>query len=614
MTARGIVARSEPVSEPTTDPPPTEREYHPVFDPLPTFDNDPCEAARIEERQRLGLAALVFSDVSDGILVTDDRTRILDVNPAFCRITGYSREEVIGRKPSMMKSERHDSTFFATMWKSLNTDGRWQGEIWDRRKTGEVYAKWLSITEVRSSLGAVTNYIGIFSDITNSKASEDQLERATHYDGVTGLPNRMLFRERLRQALLRTAMRDGLLAVLFVDIDDFQRINDGLGHHAGDELLHLVGDRIASVLRETDTVARLSEDEFAVLVSDVDDPTSAAIVARKVVQSFTTPFRLAEHTVFTTASVGVALFPDDAGDIENLLRDADTAMYHAKEAGRNTYRFFSTEMHARAAQHVTLECDLRRATERQEFQLLYQPRVDVATGTVCAAEALIRWQHPRLGTIPPVRFIPIAEQTRLIVPIGEWVLRTACTQGRRWIDELGMELRIAVNLSAAQFDQKDLAHSVASVLVETRLPPHLLEIELTESIAMRNPDATIETLLELRSMGVRAAIDDFGTGYSSLSYLKRFPIDALKIDRSFVRDLVVDPDDTNIARAIIGLAHNLRLRVVAEGVETKEQLEILVAHGCDEVQGYLMGRPMAAEGVANLVSKSPSLLPSPVRE
>jgi diguanylate cyclase (GGDEF)-like protein len=413
----------------------------------------------------------------------------------------------------------------------------------------------------------------------------------------------VLFRERLRQAVGRANLHESHLGVLFLDIDDFQRINDGLGHRTGDDLLTSVGGRVQELLRETDTVARLSEDEFAVILPEVEDATSVAIVARKILDSFRTPFRLGGQDVFATASVGVALFPDDAGDIENLLRDADTAMYHAKQAGRNTYQFFSNEMHARAAQHVTLECDLRQAIDKEQLVLHYQPRVDVATGAICGLEALVRWMHPRLGLVPPARFIPLAEQTRLIVPIGDWVLRTACAQARAWVDMGLAPVPVAVNLSAHQFDRKDLARRIGDLLVAHGVFPGQLEIELTESIAMRNPESAIETLHELRAMGVRAAIDDFGTGYSSLSYLKRFPIDALKIDRSFVRDLVVDPDDANIAKAIIDLAHNLRLRVIAEGVETEAQLEVLMGHGCDEVQGYLTGRPMEASGVPSLLAR-----------
>ncbi len=597
--------------EKATEPPPTERDE--VFVDAVTLNQgtDPCEAARIDERHRLGLAALVFSEVSDGVLVTDASARILDVNPAFCKITGYTREEVIGRNPKMMKSDRHDPAFYAAMWRSLQVEGRWQGEVWDRRKSGELYAKWLSITAVRNSLGAVSHHVGIFSDITHAKA-DDCVEQATHTDGLTGLPNRVLFKERLRRGMIGARLRSAMLAVLFLDIDDFQRINGGLGHRAGDELLHAVGERISTVLRETDTVARLSEDEFAIVLSDVDDPTDVAIVARKLVGIFCEPFRIANQDVSVTASVGVALFPDDASDVESLLRDADVAMYHAKQAGRDTYRFFSADMHTRAAQHVSLESDLRRAVEQGEFVLHYQPRIDVRSGDVCGVEALIRWMHPRLGLIPPARFIPIAEQTRLIVPIGEWVLREACRQARAWdTDGLG-KINVSVNLSAVQFNRRELARDIGSVLMATGLAPELLEVELTESIAMRNPQATIETLVELRAMGVRAAIDDFGTGYSSLSYLKRFPIDALKIDRSFVRDLVDDPDDANIARAIIGLAHNLRLRVVAEGVETPLQQQFLVQSGCDEIQGYLTGRPMAPDKVVTLLRETQSLLPAPV--
>lgn len=598
--------------EKATEPPPTERDEALVDAVTLDQGTDPCEAARIDERHRLGLAALVFSEVSDGVLVTDASARILDVNPAFCKITGYTREEVIGRNPRMMKSDRHDPTFYAAMWRSLQVEGRWQGEVWDRRKSGELYAKWLSITAVRNSLGAVTHHVGIFSDITHVKEGDDCVEQATHTDGLTGLPNRVLFRERLRRGMMGARLRSAMLAVLFLDIDDFQRINGGLGHRAGDELLHAVGERISAVLRETDTVARLSEDEFAIVLADVDDPTDVAIVARKLVGTFCEPFRVANQDVSVTASVGVALFPDDASDMESLLRDADVAMYHAKQAGRDTYRFFSADMHTKAAQHVSLESDLRRAVEQGEFVLHYQPRIDVKSGDVCGVEALIRWMHPRLGLIPPARFIPIAEQTRLIVPIGEWVLREACRQARAWdADGLG-KISVSVNLSAVQFNRRELARDIGSVLMATGLAPELLEVELTESIAMRSPQATIETLVELRAMGVRAAIDDFGTGYSSLSYLKRFPIDALKIDRSFVRDLVEDPDDANIARAIIGLAHNLRLRVIAEGVETPLQQQFLVQSGCDEIQGYLTGRPMAPDKVVTLLRETQSLLPAPV--
>ena len=584
---------------PPTDPQPKP----PMGEPGDGVDSDPCEAARIDERQRLGLAAQIFAHTSDGIVVTNLDGRIVDVNPAFSKITGYAREEVLGRNPRMMKSGRHDASYYGDMWRSLVTVGAWQGEVWDRRKSGEVYPKWLSINSIRDPNGSVTHYVGIFSDISCAKRSEEQVERTAHFDGITGLPNRLLFRERLRQAVARANLHESHLGVLFLDIDDFQRINDGLGHRTGDDLLTSVGGRVLALLRETDTVARLSEDEFGVVLPEVEDAASVAIVARKILDAFRDPFRLGDQDVFATASVGVALFPDDAGDVESLLRDADTAMYHAKQAGRNTYQFFSTEMHARASRHMTLECDLRQAIEREQFVLHYQPRIDVRTGAVCGFEALVRWQHPRLGLVAPARFIPLAEQTRLIVPVGDWVLRTACAQARAWVD-LGLPpVPVAVNLSAHQFDRKGLARRIGDLLKQFGVLPGQLEIELTESIAMGDPESTIETLHDLRAMGVRAAIDDFGTGYSSLSYLKRLPIDALKIDRSFVRDLVVDPDDANIAKAIIGLAHNLRLRVIAEGVETEAQLEVLTEHGCDEVQGYLTGRPMEAAQAAGVLAR-----------
>ena len=481
------------------------------------------------------------------------------------------------------------------------------GEVWDRRKNGDVYPKWLSIDAMRDADGRVTHYVGVSSDISRFKQSERDLERLAHYDALTGLPNRILFRDRLQQAIAMAQRQGTTAALLFLDLDGFKGINTTYGHRTGDALLAALAERLGACVRGSDTVARFGGDEFAVVLPSLTDSSAAAVVARKIRDGLTTPFVADGHQIAVTTSIGIALFPQDGDDIDDSLEYADTAMYQAKEQGRNGYRFFSAAMHTKALQRLDLEADSGRAVERQELLLHYQPRVDLRSGAITGVEALVRWKHPTRGLVPPSRFIPVAEQTRLILPLGDWVLRTALEQQRAWTTA-GFPLRMGVNLAAPQFEQADLANRIAGALIETSVQPDHLELELTESTAMANPDATTSALHELKAIGVHVSIDDFGTGYSSLGYLKRFPIDALKIDRSFVRDLCADPDDQAITRAIIGLARSLGRTVIAEGIETREQLRFLTAEGCDEGQGYLLGSPDPCRGAG----RAPAPEPQPV--
>ena len=574
------------------------------------LDPDPTVAGGAHRcgRHARGLALEIFESTAEGLIVTDRNGAILQANPAFCAATGYTREELIGQNPRIMKSDRHDADFYRAMWHDLTTTGHWQGEVWDRRKNDEVYPKWLTVDALRNVDGEVTHYLGISSDITRVKQTEAELERRAHYDELTGLPNRILFRDRLQQATAQAQRQNNMAALLFLDLDGFKAVNTSLGHRAGDALLTKVAERLTASVRVSDTVARFGGDEFAVVLPALSDSSAAALVARKIRDAFQSPFVIDGEEASVTTSIGIALFPQDGAGVDELLKNADTAMYHAKELGRNGHRFFSGALHAKALLRLELEADLKRAIENEEFLLHYQPKIDLRSGNITGVEALVRWQHPTQGLVPPARFIPIAEQTKLILPLGEWVLRTALKQQSAWL-AAGYSLRMAVNLAAPQFEQADLANRIARALIDSFAQPDNLELELTESTAMANPDATTSTLLELKSIGVHVSIDDFGTGYSSLGYLKRFPIDALKIDRSFVRDLSTDPDDQTIARAIIGLARALGHTVIAEGVETKEQLRFLMQEGCDEVQGYLLSRPVTADALEKLLRQNRRMLP-----
>ncbi len=568
---------------------------------------DVTERRRADERFRLWSHVLEGS--AEGIFVTDARRVILDVNAAFTEVTGFPAEEAVGATPRLLRSGQHGVDFYRSMWKEIEEKGRWQGEIWNRRKNGEVYPEWLSITAVRAAGGDLTHYVGIFSDITERKQSADRIQYLATHDFLTGLPNRSLMDDLLRQAISNARRKGMSVAVLFLDLDRFKTINDSLGHHAGDVLLQRVAERLGGCVREGDTVSRLGGDEFLVVLPEIGRSREAATVAEKILEAVRAPLHLPEGEVSISSSIGIAVFPNDGEDGVTLVRNADAAMYSAKERGRNNFQFFTPDMNARAFEALAMETSLRRALERNEFVLFYQPQVALESGRITGVEALVRWRHPDLGLVLPGRFIPIAEEHGLIVPIGEWVLRTACRQVRAWIEAGVPAVPVAVNVSALQFRHGNVAERIGLILSETGLSPGYLELELTESIVMREAEATIAVLTTLEGMGVHLSIDDFGTGYSSLSYLRRFPIDRLKIDQSFVRDVTTSPDAQAITAAIISMARSLKLKVIAEGVETEGQLAYLRSQACEEAQGFLFSVPVDAEAAEALLRRGAGLLP-----
>ena len=561
---------------------------------------------QIDESQRhLRQAAVVFEGTSEGIIITDSQHRIIAVNSAFTRITGYTAEEVMGRNPSLLQSGRHDKAFFQAMWRSLKETGQWQGELWNRRKDGEIYPELLTVNVVKDKEGNTTHHVGIFSDISRIKETEYKLAHLAHHDPLTELPNRLLFHDRLEQAILRAQREGTQAAVLFLDLDRFKNVNDSMGHAMGDLLLQRVAERLKEAMRAEDTIARLGGDEFVLIVEALKGRMDAAAVARHILDLFDQPFCLENQEVFIDASIGISLYPGDGEDTQTLVRNADAAMYRAKAEGRNNYQFYTAELTAVATERLTLENQLRRALERDEFELYYQPQFSLQNGDriLEGVEALIRWNQSEQGLILPTKFIPVAEETGLIVPIGEWVLRTACAQHKAWVEAGFAPIRMAVNLSARQFHSQDLAKRIAGILEETGMSPSHLELELTESTIMRDTESTIRLLHELSEMGITLSIDDFGTGYSSLAYMKHFPLDRLKIDQSFVRDITSSRPEAEMIVPIIALGHSMKLRVLAEGVEFEEQLNYLRKQGCDEIQGFLCSRPLPPDELVRFLKQ-----------
>ncbi len=555
---------------------------------------------RSHDQARLRLAATVFESAADAILVTDSGNHILDVNPAFEQITGYSKAEVLGRNPRFLKSGKHDAPFYQAMWRELLDRGYWAGEIWDRRKDGSLYPKWMSLVAVQHD-DRVSSFVAIFRDISQFKKTEQQLQRLAHYDSLTGLANRTFLNAHLEQAIHLAHRNAWQLAVVFLDLDHFKEINDSLGHSAGDRLLSAVAARLREQIRESDLIARLGGDEFVIILSKISNTAPVAVVLEKIRLVLAQPFLLESYELSVTASMGVSVYPTDGGDRELLLRNADAAMYHAKNEGRDGWSFYSTDMNRQTRRRLQLSAGLRQGVDQQQFVLLYQPQIDLKTGRISGIEALIRWQHPELGVVSPVEFIPLAEDTGLIEEVGEWVLAEACRQYRAWHQRHLNPVRISVNVSARQFKSGRFVHTVERVLKHTGMDPRCLELEITESLLVRGDARLLQDMHALRALGIRFSIDDFGTGYSSLSYLKRLPVWALKADRSFVHDVPDDSDDVAILAAMISMAHNLNLRVVAEGVETEQQLEFLRAQGCDELQGFLISRPLDAASIESLL-------------
>ncbi len=543
----------------------------------------------------LHLAEKVIESSLEGILITDEHANIISANPAFTRLTGYTEAEVIGRNPSILSSGRQSRAFYQTMWAQLQSLGHWQGEIWNRRKSGELYPELLTITAIHDRNGRLTNYAALFSDISQIKDSEEQIRSLAYYDPLTNLPNRRLLEDRLQVALAHAHRNHGRVAVMFVDLDRFKRINDSLGHEVGDQLLIEIARRLKACLREDDTVARMGGDEFVIVLSEIENEDAPAHAASRLIDSLRKPVVIEGRELVVTTSIGISLYPDDGKDAPTLIKNADVAMYRAKDDGRNSFQLYQATMNARSLEHLALEASLHHALERDQMVLHYQPIIDMRTREIVAAEGLLRWRHPDLGLVSPTDFIPLAEETGLIIPIGAWVLRTACLQHRAWRQTGMPPLKMMVNLSALQFRDPHLVKLVGNIIAETGIPPAQLVLELTESMLMDDSEYGIAVLEELRKIGVGLALDDFGTGYSSLAYLKRFPIDELKIDRLFIRDIDRNPGDAAIAHAIITLAHSMGLRVVAEGVESQDQLDILAENGCDMAQGFHFSQAVAAD-------------------
>jgi len=547
---------------------------------------------RVAEHQ-LNLAEAVFANSVESILVTDAEQRIIEVNPAFLRISGYCREEVIGQHPRILKSGRHDAAFFERMQHELALSGSWEGEVWNRRKNGEVYPALLSIAVVKDEDGTVTNYTGMIFDLSQQKTVEALLDQLRTFDGLTALPNRESWLSALDQQLANAKRNNSRFSILHLDLDRFKLINDSLGYSVGDQVLIEAAERIKGSLRKYDIVARLGGNRFAVLLNEIADPQTIGGICEKLLTAFGRPFGLGGLNVHVSISIGAAIHPSDGQDSKTLMIAAESALYSAKADGRNLYKYYSREMNEMGSQLFKLERMLRLALERNEFSVVYQPQVNAGNGRLVGVEALLRWHNPELGQVSPVQFIPVAEETGLIVPIGEWVMREACLQAKRWQTELGVDIPVAVNLSARQFRRNDLLASVQIVLDETGLPSRLLELEITEGLLMVDPIGAIDIMRGLNCLGVKTALDDFGTGYSSLAYLKAFPLNRLKIDRAFVRDLPHNESDCAISNTVVALGLNLNMEVLAEGVETEAQRDFLAQSGCQVFQGYLFGKPMS---------------------
>ncbi|WP_111657874.1 putative bifunctional diguanylate cyclase/phosphodiesterase [Isoalcanivorax indicus] len=545
-----------------------------------------------EAREQLRLAATVFENASEAIFIFDRNFHFLTVNDCFTRITGYHEREVLGQSIGEIGNLPENEQIYRDIVRALNNEGFWEGELMERRKTGEHYPEWLQISAVYDESGRLTHYVGMFSDLTARKEAEERVQFLSNFDRLTGFANRNQFRERLHKSLTLARLNRERTALVFIDLDRFRPINDSLGHEVGDRLLKLAAERLRGCGFAEENLARVGGDEFTLVVENYSRRTDLEKTCQKLINAMRRPFHFDQHELLLGASLGVSVFPDTAKDVQTLINQADLAMHQAKRAGGNNYQFYSSDMRVASVEQLALETSLRKAIFKNEFVVYYQPKMDLASDRITSVEALVRWQHPTMGLLPPKDFIPLAEETGLISAIGELVLERSCRQATQWHKQGFTDVCVSVNLSAHQFRKGNVLEIVDRVLHTTGLPAHLLELELTESLIMEDLDKNIALLQSLRTRGVELSLDDFGTGYSSLSYLKRFPIDTLKIDRSFITELDQSPDDAAITRAIIDMAHSLNLRVVAEGVETASHLEILRGMGCDSIQGYLISKPV----------------------
>ncbi len=561
-----------------------------------TIARDVTEREQMQEN--LQQAATVFESTAEGVMITDLQQRITAVNRAFTTITGYSEAEALGQSPRLLASGNHDSAFYAAMWHNLSASGHWQGEIWNKRKNGELYPEWLTISAVRDSSEHITHFVGVFADISSLKHAQARLDHQAHHDPLTGLPNRTLFETRLRAAIEDALLDQRMGAVLFIDLDRFKHINDSLGHPVGDQLLKSIAERLKAHLRDIDTVARLGGDEFIILLPGLPQKDDAELVAHKLLECFNQPFQFDGQELFISASIGISRYPEDGQDVATLVKNADAAMYRSKARGRNRVELYTRDLTFQATERMALERELRRAIEQEQLLLYYQPKRCLRSNRLIGAEALVRWHHPLFGEIPPDRFIPLAEETGLIIALGDWVLRQACWQMQQWRQQHAPFGPLSVNLTGVQLRQPHLLLRISSLLEEHHLPAELLQLEITESFIMNQAEEALNLLHQLKQLGIQLAIDDFGTGYSSLSYLKRLPVDTLKIDQSFVRGLPNDSNDVAIVRAIIALGRSMQLTVIAEGVETKAQELFLAAEGCEQIQGFVISRAIHADAFA----------------
>jgi diguanylate cyclase (GGDEF)-like protein/PAS domain S-box-containing protein len=568
------------------------------------LSNDKAQPALSELSKQTLLR--VFEQSSEAVLISDKNNHITAVNAAFTRLTGYGSSDVFGQDPKLLSSGRSDPGLSRQMWAALQDNGFWEGEIWDRRKDGSIFPKWLTISVIRNSAGEIENFVACFMDISEQKEAADRLLHLAYHDPLTHLPNRLAFESQIELAI-RSCERDNRqVAVMLIDIDRFKTVNDTLGHHVGDDLLKSVASRLRETVRASDIVARLGGDEFIVVLPDIENALVAASVAGKVQRALGGSHTVGSHALYATPSMGISIFPSDGRDSDTLLKNADVAMYHAKNAGRNNFQFYAARMNEAASERLELENALRLAVssitpEHSEFTLHFQPQIDAGSGQIIGLEALARWQHATLGNISPGRFIPVAEDTGLIQPLGDWVFWESCRHVRL-LKELGISgIPIAVNISAQQLRHENLPLTVHGAMACYDLQASDLELEITESTAMQNPEITIAILNQLSGMGIALAIDDFGTGYSSLAYLKHLPIQRLKLDQSFVKDIESDRSDAAICSATIALGHNLGLKLVAEGVETKAQQDFLTNLGCDYMQGYLYSKPLPFEQLVDFI-------------
>jgi diguanylate cyclase (GGDEF)-like protein/PAS domain S-box-containing protein len=541
------------------------------------------------------LHASIFEHSGEGVLITDNTNRIISANETMLRMTGYALDELQGKNPSILSAGETSSEIYQEMWSDISRQGYWQGELTDRRKDGSTYPKWACITRVCDANGVVTHHVASFSDISKRKEAEAHIQKLAHYDTLTGLCNRASLESRLGQVLAMAQREQTSGAAMFVDLDHFKRINDSLGHDVGDQVLKEMAQRLRETVRESDIVARLGGDEFIIVLVGMDGETDAMTVAAKILDTLSHPCFVDGRILHVTPSIGIAVYPQDGVTLATLMKNADAAMYHAKSNGRANFQFFHSELNRRAEWRLMLESDLRTALTNNALMLYYQPQISVSNNTICGFEALLRWQHPTQGMIPPSDFIPVAEESGLIEPIGAWVIDTACRQLAEWIDNGVEGVSMAVNLSVRQLRADNIVEIVQSALKKHAIPPGKFELEITESAAMTDFDNAVACLNKLRALGISLAIDDFGTGYSSLAYLSRLPVQVLKIDQAFVRNLGNDPSDTAIVVATLAIAKSLGLTVVAEGVELPAQRDFLIAHGCDDLQGYLFGKPAAAD-------------------